>query len=304
MSCSCEVSLSNTGTPNCVPIASVIKKLILVPLVADDGTANFVDTTDVLDEAYFTALINHADPSKRWYVTPEIKNVASDKADSVFEEFDDASKVFIRQGKRSFTGIMPQQSPTFLGQLENWRCAEFGVFAIDKDGNLIGVQETVDTLYPIKIDAASWNPTLLFGTDSTIQKIQLTFDFSLDVLDSTLYMIEATEIVPVNLISKEGLLDVNSAISTISTTSFKAALSTKFGSAITKQPVKGLVAADFALYNVDDALAVAIIAAVESPAGTYTFTFIAQGSGEQLRLTPTKNGFDFSAVVTNLIDIP
>jgi hypothetical protein len=304
MSCSCDVSLSNTGTPNCVPIASVIKKLVLVSLVADDGTSNFIDTTDTLDEAYFLAKINHADPSKRWYVTPEIKNVTSEKADSVFEEFDDASKIFIRQGKRSFTGIMPKQTPTLLGQLENWRCAEFGVYAIDKDGNLIGVQSVADTLYPITIDAPSWNPTLLFGTDSVVQKIQLTFDFSLNVNDSTLQMITASEVAPVNLISLEGLLDVNSTYSSISTTSFKAALSILYGTAITKQPVKGLVAGDFALYNVDDAASVTILTAVESPSGTYTFTYAAQGSGENLRLTPTKNGYDFSNVVASLISIP
>jgi hypothetical protein len=64
------------------------------------------------------------------------------------------------------------------------------------------------------------------------------------------------------------------------------------------------VAGDFALYNVDDSLAVTILTSTESPAGSYTITYAAQGSGEDLRLTPTKNGYDFSAVVTNLISIP
>ena len=304
MSCSCDVSLSNTGTPNCVPIGSVIKKLVLVSLVADDGTPNFIDTTVPINQAYIDARINDADASKRWYITPDIKNVTSDKADSVFEEFDDASKIFIRQGLRSFTGLMPKQSPTLLGQLENWRCAEFGVFAIDKDGNLLGVQTIADTLYPIQIDAPSWNPTLMFGTDSTVQKIQLTFDFSLNVEDSTLQMITAPEIAPVNLLTVEGLLDVNSTYNTISTTGFKAVLTTKFGTAITKQAVKGLVSGDFALYNVTDLASVTIISATEFPDGTYAFTFAAQTSSDVLRLTPTKNGFDFAPVVANTILIP
>jgi hypothetical protein len=304
MACSCDISLSNTGTPNCVPIQSVIKKLILVPLIADDGTSNYIDLSLTLNQAYFTGKINQADASKRWFPTPEIKNVTSDKADSVFEEFDDASKIFIRQGKRSFTGIMPKQSSTLLGKLENWRCAEFGVFAIDKDGNIIGSAKEDGKLFPIVIDAPSWNPVLIFGTDTTVQKIQLTFDFSLNENDGDLQMITSDEVSPVNALSFEGLLDVLATYSNESTTSFTAELTTAYGTAKTKQPVKALVAGDFSLYNVSDSLSVAIVTAVESPAGTYTITYVAQGSGEDLRLSATKNGYDFSAIDDTLVAIP
>jgi hypothetical protein len=299
MSCSCDVSLSNTGRPNCQPIQSVTKSIFVVQKYANDGTLNSVLTSATFNAAFFTARVNDADPSKRWYPITEIKNVTVTKADSIFENFDDASKIFIREGLKSFTGIIPKADPTFLGKIKGLRCAEFGVYVVDKDGNLIGSSTNTTNLYPIMVDAASWNPVLVSATDTTIQKIALNYDYSIDELDENLQMILSTEITGVNLLTVEGLLDVYSTNTAVSTSSFKAKLTTSYGSIVNKQVVKGLVAADFALYNVTTSLAVTILTATESPAGTYTFTFAAQTAGNVLRLTPTKNGFDFAAVVAN-----
>lgn len=303
MSCKCDVSLSNTGRPNCQPIQSVTKSVFVVQKYADDGSLNSVLTSATFNAAFFTARINDTDPSKRWYPITDIKNVAVTKADSIFENFDDASKIFIREGLKSFTGIIPSADPTFLGKIKGLRCAEFGVYVVDKDGNLIGSSTNTTNLYPIMVDAASWNPVLVSATDTTIQKIALNYDYSIDELDENLQMILSTEITGVNLLTVSGLLDVYSAYTAVSTSSFKAKLTTSYGSIINKQVVKGLVAADFALFNTTTSLAVTILTATESPAGTYTFTFAAQTAADVLRLTPTKNGFDFSAVVSNLFTI-
>lgn len=304
MACKCDVSLSNTGRPGCAPIQSVTKSLIVVPIYKADGTKNFIDTTVTLNAAYFTAKINHADTTQRWYPITGMKNVTVEKADSVFEEFEDASKIFIREGLKSFTTIIPNADPTFLGKIKNLRCAEFGVYVIDKDGNLIGSSTEANKLYPIAIDAASWNPTLVSATDTTVQKVQLTFDYSIDEMDENLQMILSTDVTGVNLLSLEGLLDVNSSYSSIALTSFVAKLTTDYGSIVSKQAVKGLVAADFALYNVTDAASVTITSSTESPAGTYTIVYPAQGATEVLRLTPTKNGYDFTKVIANTITLP
>eukprot|EP01045_Picozoa_sp_COSAG04_P046060 COSAG04_NODE_16474_length_498_cov_0.593985_2_plen_42_part_01 len=39
-SCDCNAGLSNTGVPNCVPVQGITSSLILVPLMANDGTKN------------------------------------------------------------------------------------------------------------------------------------------------------------------------------------------------------------------------------------------------------------------------
>ena len=104
--CSCAVSLQNTGSPSCAPIMGVAANFILVPLIANDGTFNYIDPTATLNDAYFTALINEADESKRWYPTGKLKNVTTDRADPILETFEDGSSVFIRDGIRNFTAMI------------------------------------------------------------------------------------------------------------------------------------------------------------------------------------------------------
>ena len=294
MSCTCKFSLSNTGTPFCAPIAGVTQKLIIVPIQADDGTYNYIDLSATLDAAYFSGKINHADKSKRWYPTPELKNVTSEKADNLFEEFEDGTKEFIQEGIRSFTALMPKKSPQLLGQLKNWRCAKFGVFIVDNGRNIIGSLKEEGKLYPITVESASWNPILLFGTDTTVQKIQLSFNYDVNELDEELRMIEYAEISPVNPLSFEGLLDANFTISNISLTGFDVKVETIYGSALTKQPVEGLLAADFSLYNDSDNAPIVIVSATEISEGKYSITHAAQTSLDDATLSADKDGYEFA----------
>ena len=130
--CKCNVSLSNTGKPGCEPIFSVARGFVVAKLYADDGTKNRIDLTDTLDQAYFTALVNQADDSKRWFPIRGFKNVTSEKAETVFEEFEDTSKIKIREGLRSMSGLLPKGTPNYLSKLKGYECAEFGVYVIDK----------------------------------------------------------------------------------------------------------------------------------------------------------------------------
>jgi hypothetical protein len=300
--CKCNLSLGNTGQPNCEPVANATKKIIVVPYFDSLGNINSIDTTATLNKAFFDALTNQVDGSKRWFPLPQIKNVTDEKGDSVFETFEDATMSFIREGVRTFKGIMPKQTPTFLGKIKNYRCSEVGVFLVDKDGNLIGSSIVAGKMNPIRIDAATWNAVLVKGTDTTIQKIMLGFQFHLDELDENLNMILSSEI-GISVISLTGLLDVYATATGISTTGFTAKLTTDYGSPITPIKVKGLIITDFALFNVSTSAAITITSVVEN-AGVYTFVFPAQASGNILRLTPTKAGFDFSNVVTTVIAVP
>jgi len=302
--CECNVSLGNTGNPSCEPIFSVIRNLIVVKKYANDGTLNKIDLAVALNQAYFTARVNDTDASKRWFPIKDLLNVTSEKAESTFESFEDTSKVKIREGVRSISALLAEVSPAFLAKIKGYECDEIGVFVVGINGELMGSKgETTGFMYPIEIDAATWNPMLVFGTDSTIQKINLSFDWALSQRDEDLIMILASDITPVNLLNLSGLLDVSAAYSTISTTGFTAKLKTDYGSVLNPILVKGLLLADFALFNTTTSLNVAIISVTEN-AGVYTFTFAAQGSGNVLRLTPNKNGYDFTKVVAATIAIP
>jgi len=128
--------------------------------------------------------------------------------------------------------------------------------------------------------------------------------WSLDEKDENMSMITVDEMTD-GVAGIKGLLDIKSSYANISTTGFDVTLTVDgYGTKLTPQLVKGLVAGDFALFNVTDSLSVTILTATESPDGTYAITFAAQTSADVLRLTPSKDGYDFSAVVTNTITIP
>lgn len=294
--CDCNAGLSNTGRPGCVPIYSVVSSLIVVPLVANDGTKNGIDLNAPVPT--WSDLVNEVDASKRWFPLPAFENVELPKADSQFEEAPSGRSAFLRQGKRSFSGELwsDDSTPTFLGKLEKSRCVDFGVYIVDVNGDLIG-SEVDGFLYPIPVDNASWNPTFMFATDSTVQKIMLTFDFDRLFDDSTMYTITSSE-AGLDFTSLKGLIDVNleNLAATTTEVTFDAVLC--YGTAYNKLKFVGGAAADFTIYNETDAAAVTFTLA-ESPDGSYTLTYdVAQDLTDVIKVSLNKTGYDGEGTVT------
>lgn len=244
LGCNCEMGLSNTGLPSCLPIQSVTSSLIMVPLKSDTGVLNGIDLSGAVP--VWADLTNEQDDSVRWFPLPSFENVELPKADSLFEEANSGRKAFLRQGVRSFAGELwaDDSSPTLLSKLQNNRCVEFGIFMVDVNGNLIG-SKVGDRLFPIAVDNPSFDPKYMFATDSTISKIMLGFDFDRTFDEGTLYMITPEE-AGINFNDLTGLEDVNfndlTQDPTISIT-FDAELD--YGTAYNLIKVKGLVDADF-----------------------------------------------------------
>jgi hypothetical protein len=263
--------------------------MVMVAITANDGTLNGIDLNAPLPS--FTALINEPDASKRWFPLPKFENVELPKADSQFEEASSGRMVFLRQGKRSFTGELwaEDSSPTLLGKMQNNRCVEFGVYIIDVNGNLVGSQQG-GFLRPIPVDNPSFNPTYTFATDATVSKIMVAFDFNRLFDESTMYMITPTE-AGINFNDLTGLIDVNFLNSIITSTSITFDAKLDYGTAINKILFKGAVSADFLLTN-NTTVATVATTVVENSDGNYTVSFIAQTTGDSLTLSIAKTGYD------------
>lgn len=296
--CNCNAGLGNTGRPGCVPIQSVTSKLIMVPLTANDGTLNGIDLSAPLPT--WNSLVNEVDASKRWFPLPAFENVELPKAESQFEEANSGRMAFLREGKRSFSGELwgEDSTPTLLGKMKAGRCVNFGVYVVDVTGNLIG-SKVGGYLYPIPVDNQSWNPTFMFATDSTVQKIMLTFDFDRLFDDSTMYMITATE-AGLDFNTLAGLIDVNLTVaSQVATTSVTLNATFDYGTALNPillQGVTGLT--DWDIYDVTNQVSFGNPTGVsESPAGTYTLlaTF---NSGDDYTVSVVKDGFTGSVTFT------
>ena len=289
--CNCNVGLSNTGRPGCVPLQSVTSKLIMVPLTDNQGNLNGINLTNPLPT--WSDLVNEADASKRWFPLPEFENVELPKADSQFEEANSGRMAFLRQGKRSFAGELwgDDSTPTLLGKLSAGRCVQFGVYIVDVNGNLIGSKSN-GFLYPIPVDEQSWDPKFMFATDSTVQKIMLGFDFYRLFDESTMYMITTTE-AGINFNDLSGLIDVNLTVdSQVTTVSVTVLAAFDYGTALNPIIFQGATnSADWSIYNVTTSTLIGVPSGVtEAPAGTYTvdYTFVATNV---YTLSVTKDGF-------------
>jgi hypothetical protein len=296
--CNCNAGLGNTGRPGCVPIQSVTSKLIMVPLNANDGTLNGIDLSAPLPT--WNSLVNEPDASKRWFPLPAFENVELPKAESQFEEANSGRMAFLREGKRSFSGELwgEDSTPTLLGKMKAGRCVNFGVYVVDVTGNLIG-SKVNGYLYPIPVDNQSWNPTFMFATDSTVQKIMLTFDFDRLFDDSTMYMITATE-ANLDFNTLTGLIDVNLAVaSQVTTVSVTLDATFDYGTALNPILLQGVTStSDWEIFDVTNQLSLGSPTGVsESPAGTYTLlkAFV---SGDDYTVSVVKDGFTGSVTFT------
>lgn len=295
--CNCNAGLGNTGRPGCVPIQSVTSKLIMVPLNANDGTLNGIDLSAPLPT--WNSLVNEPDASKRWFPLPAFENVELPKAESQFEEANSGRMAFLREGKRSFSGELwgEDSTPTLLGKMKAGRCVNFGVYVVDVTGNLIG-SKVNGYLYPIPVDNQSWNPTFMFATDSTVQKIMLTFDFDRLFDDSTMYMITATE-ANLDFNTLTGLIDVNLVETSSSASQVVLEATFDYGTALNPILLQGVTStSDWEIFDVTNQLSLGSPTAVsELPAGTYTL-LKSLSVGDTYTVSVVKDGFTGSVTFT------
>ena len=298
LTCACTTAPGNTGTPNCEVLFKVQAGMFLVPMTADDGTANQIDVTATLNQSYFDALTQNADASKRWYPVHQTKNVSAPRDESVKETMEDGTSYVVEKGARNVELVIPKRSNVFLSKLEQWDCREFGLIQIDTDGNIRGeASDDLAYLKPIKIQDGTWDVTLLDATSTTVSKISVKFQVDKNVKDSMLYLILASEMDNIDLSDSDGLFDANATHATISVNGFTSTMTTDFGTAATKTPIKGLVTVDFTVTEVSPSAGTAhAVTVVETPAssGIYVFSLTAPAtSADVLHITIAETkGYD------------
>ena len=171
LTCACTTAPGNTGTPNCEVLFKTQAGMFLVPMTADDGTANQLTVASTLNQASFDALTQNADASKRWYPVHQTKNVSAPREEAVKETMEDGTSYIVEKGARNVELVIPKRSNVFLSKMEQWDCRDFGIIQIDTDGNIRG-EASDDLLYlkPIKVQSGTWDATMLDATSTTVSK--------------------------------------------------------------------------------------------------------------------------------------
>ena len=299
--CSCTSVYNNSGLPNC--IGELIKdsqKLIMVSRYNNAGTLNKVTIPTTFNQAYFDALVNNVDRSIRWYPLPKHVNAEISKEASVYESFTDGSKQFIHEGVSNFKCLYPAKQPSFLSILKSGRCTDIAVYIVDKNGALVGLSNGEENvLYPFALNKNTIDAIYKWATAATGSNIEYMFEFDTNQKDEEIIKIDSSDMVSVNLLNLDGLVDAKVAYTSTGQTAMVVKLFAVGGSVASPVAIQGLLAANFALYNVTTSAAVVVATAVESTVtpGTYTLTYLSQTIGNVIRLTPTLAKYDFTTVI-------
>lgn len=308
--CDCNYALDNTRV-GCVPLMGVEKRPWIMNERNSTGALNYIDLTATLNDAYFSGLINNADPLARLYPLPEVKDISDAREEPVTFAWKDGTQVFVRDGVRKYSAMFPPDSatPQLLGILETMRCAKPCKFSVDAKGTIWGrISDDRTKLYPIKMDPASIAPIFIKPTDSEPQMIGWSFNFSPSEFDCKIRGLNASELVGgIAPLDYDGLMDVFAKVISCTTTKLTVKLYNSGGTPINPETIKGLLVTNFALYNVTDSAAIALTgtgAAFAETSGTYEFTYATADqpiATNVLRLTPTKTGYDFKSVIATSI---
>ena len=299
--CSCETVMGNTGLPSCYKALTLASGIFMTPTYANDGTKNVITTSVAVNDAFITAKINNADQSKRWFPLQKLNAVASERAEPTFDTRSDGGQAFVKQGIRNFSFEVWEGGARFKKQLDKGRCREFSFFIIN-DGRVIGLDLTDEQLElaPIRIAKDSLVVNYLFATDTTVEKVGVSFQFDQRENDGNLSYVEVAD--DADLTGYRGLFDIYSTIVSNTLTTITIKLFNKYGAANNKSGLTGLIAGDFALMDITSSpTAITVSSCDESSVveGQYVLTFTAQTESDVVRITPTKAGYDFTAVIAN-----
>jgi len=153
---------------------------------------------------------------------------------------------------------------------------------------------------PILIDSDTFRTKYVEATNDAPAMLMLSFQWKSTEKDADVKVVGGLDYTGSDLY---GLIDADAIYSAITTTSFTATItSTCYGG-----PVEGLVPGDFTLAEISPTPGAIVISGVtEVSPGVYDFVIPAATSADVLRLSASKDRFDFAEMSdgTNDITIP
>ncbi|NIO45023.1 MAG: hypothetical protein GTO02_16650 [Candidatus Dadabacteria bacterium] len=298
-SCDCKnITLGNTGKPDCANIADVAAYLILDMAKDSSGAPKERDAADLLTFAGLEPLLNAASPLDRLYPLGKFENVEHNREDDVFWTANSGKQAFVREGFKNFSGMLINAPRELVGLLNANNCKNFGFHIIDDSNQLISKKgSTAAKCKPILIDNDTFRAKYVEATNDAPAMIMLSFQWKSTEKDQNIKVATGLDYTGEDLY---GLLNADALYSAIAVDSVVATITTTdYGHA-----VEGLQLADFSLEEVSPTPgAIAISGVSETSAGVYTISFAAQTSGDVLRLSASKDRFDFSAMSDGTNDI-
>ena len=300
--CNCDViSLGNTGLPDCSLIADIAAFPLLDMAKDSTGAPKERNKTDLTVWANLEPLLNAADPLDRIYPIGKFENVEHNREDDVFWTANSGKTAFVREGFKTFQGFIINAPRELTAKLNSNACQNFGFHFLDDSNQLVTKKGTDSSkCKPILIDPDTFRTKYMEATNDAPAMLMLSFQWKSTEKDADVVVVGGLDYTGGDLY---GLLDADAVYSAITTAGFTATITTTcFGGA-----VEGLVLGDFTLAEISPTPGPIVISSVtEVSAGVYDFVIPAATSADVLRLSASKDRFDFAEMSdgTNDITIP
>jgi hypothetical protein len=253
--CKCDQGMLNTGTACTVNGSVILLSLFFSKYDSNNELAGIdfdaVAVNGVIPKAFIDGKLNAANPKDRWYPIGNFKNVENVRAEAVTESFNDGDVAKIKDGIKTFAGVLPKKNPKYKAILDSFACNdELVVVHVDVNGTIVGQSFDGNFVQGLDVNNESFDPNYVETTDTTIVKVSLNYSYKQNTDDGNLYFITAdgTE---TDMTSVRGLKDVDLLEEVAATTtelSVEAVLSYN-ASANNKLTLSDLVVGDFTLIN-------------------------------------------------------
>jgi hypothetical protein len=306
--CLCGV-MPTFGQPGCYQTMGYPVKIGFQDVKDSSGAANGILSTDTLNDAFISALINNSDTSKRLMLTPSVVNFTGNREEMLTYTANNVNYKASEGNRPVQFEIIEGATPQLLGELKKLECRNIMFYGITDESQLTGNGKDANLLRGYKVEKGTFDARFVGNQREDTARIVVSFVISIVEKDEDAAFIAydadstADGVLTVDLLSYVDLIPVvMGAASSITTTGFVSKIDTIYGAKFDAAVFSGGVLADFTLYNETTASSVSITSVTEAPDGTYTFVIPAQTSADVLTLTFAKTGF--YAASTLSITIP
>lgn len=117
----CDGTIKNTGKPVGLKAFGYDAALILVPLLAADGSRNFLDLSAPDMNVELLSKLNEPDSTKRWYKIDDVQSVSSEQADSDFETSGTKERFKVLDGIKNYNFDIWNISHEYYRQVERFQ---------------------------------------------------------------------------------------------------------------------------------------------------------------------------------------
>lgn len=305
--CTCGAGISNTGIPSCLDIFDTMYRPWFSKKLNGDGVPNSIDLTGgVYDQTFFEALVNEPDKDSRWFPVPAIENYTWVPNDPEVVTTTGGNTYVVRGSNVTVTFEVWEISALFYKKFKSTICPDMQFVFVDNSSNLVGDASeafTADILKAIPIQKGSMDVRYFPKQDGgrSMMRVTFTIPHTFDVGNLNYISSSAMTYDVKNL---NGLIDVSGTVNgTPTTTGFVVDLALHYGTATELTPFEGALVADFDLNEVSPTPGAIVITSVTESTtveGRYTFVIPTATSGDVLRLTLSKTGFEMSPVTITI----